>query len=181
MPYAITLRLDADSAGRVEAMWAALAEKGISASMRRLGYAPHVTLAVYPDTAPAPALSDAVRRLAANWTILPLACPALGLFPDPPATLFVMATATEALLQRQASLCAALPDHPPAAHYQPGSWLPHITLADDLAANRAAAAVSATMANFTGFTAKLAGVDLLRFRPVKILWQTTLEPADTAM
>ena len=53
MPFAITLPLDTDAARRVIACWEALAQAGLSDDSLRLGYPPHVTLAICPDnTAP---------------------------------------------------------------------------------------------------------------------------------
>lgn len=178
MPYAVTLRLDAEPAAAVEAVWSALGERGVSNSMRRLAYPPHVTLIVCDDAVDASALTDAVRRLVPEWRSLTLACPALAVFSDQPATLFVIATPTEALLRMQASLCGVVPADRLHPHYRPGTWLPHITVADDLPAARIASAMSLAGAAFRPFAAPLSQVDLLRFRPVKLLWNARLAAAD---
>jgi hypothetical protein len=54
MQFAITLRLDPISAVPIEAMWRRLAADGIDADRLQLGYAPHITLAIYPDVNWAP-------------------------------------------------------------------------------------------------------------------------------
>lgn len=175
MPFAVTLRLDAAAATQVEALWSALAERGISNSARRLAYPPHVTLAVYEEKAKQAALADAVQRAAAKWRRVRVICPALGVFPDPPAALFLIATSTEALLRMQAELCEALPREHLHPHYRPGTWLPHVTVADDLPLMRVPAAMAAAGAVFRPVTVTLEQADLVRFRPVRLLWQAPLE------
>lgn len=175
MPFAVTLRLDAAAAMQVETLWSALAERGISDSARRLAYSPHVTLAVDEEKAGQMALADAVQRAAAKWRRVRVICPALGVFPGPPAVLFLIATPTEALLRMQAALCEALPQEHLHPHYRPGTWLPHVTVADDLPPMRVPAAMAAAGAVFRPVTATLEQVDLVRFRPVKLLWQAPLD------
>jgi hypothetical protein len=65
MPLAAALRLDDAAAAPVSALWRALAEAGVDDDCLRLGYPPHVTLAVWPDDAPVGALQAAVDRFGA--------------------------------------------------------------------------------------------------------------------
>ena len=175
MPFAVTLPLDAAASAQVELVCSALAQRGISNSARRLGYPPHVTLAVYEDNAEQAGPLEAARRTAATWRRLRVSCPALGAFPDPPATLFLIATPSEALLRMQVALCQALPQEHLHPHYRPGLWLPHVTVADDLPIARIPAAMAAAGAAFQPVTAMLDQVELVRFRPVKLLWQAALD------
>lgn len=175
MPFAATLRLDAESAAQVEAIWTAFTQRGISNSARRLGYPPHVTLAVCDDKADQAKLAESVRSRAAAWSSVGVTCAALGVFADPPVTLFLVVTPTQPLLKMQADLCQALPQEQLHPHYHPGSWLPHVTVADDLQPARVPAAMAAACAAFRPFAATLFQVDLVRFRPVKLLWQAPLD------
>ncbi len=103
MPYAITLRLDAAAAAPVASMWQALALQGVSDEAVRLGYPPHVTLAVCADAANSERLLAAARTWAAQWRELPVTLASLGLFPGPPATLFLAPVVTPELLERHAA------------------------------------------------------------------------------
>jgi 2'-5' RNA ligase len=89
MPLAVTLRLDDAAAAAVVAMWRALAEGGVDDDCLRLGYPPHVTLAVWPDGAPAGTLlAAAVERFGAEWGALPATLAGFGVFPGAPAVVW---------------------------------------------------------------------------------------------
>ncbi len=128
MPLAVTLRLDDAAAAPILAMWRALAEGGVDDGCLRLGYPPHVTLAVWPEEAPVEPLAAAVGRFGAEWGALPVALAGFGVFPGAPAVLWAAPVVTGALLARHAALVAAVPDTPCHPHYQPGRWMLHVTL-----------------------------------------------------
>ena len=128
MPYAVTLRLDDAAAARVEAMWRALAVQAGDDDALRLGYVPHVTFAVLPDTAPAGAVEDAVFRVAEAWDELPLVLAGLGVFPGTPPVIWAAPVVTEHLLARHGALHDATTSFPVHPHYRPGAWVPHVTL-----------------------------------------------------
>jgi 2'-5' RNA ligase len=119
MPFAVTLRLDANAAATVVAMWESLAARGISDDAVRLGYPPHLTLAVLPDRAGGPGLLAAVRRRAAGWRTLPLTLASLGLFPGSPAGLFLAPVVTPALLAAHNDLLTSLAGETFDPHYRP--------------------------------------------------------------
>jgi 2'-5' RNA ligase len=173
MPNAITLRLDDDAAACVQRVLDALDSRGIVGSVRRLGYQPHVTLAVWEQDAE----PEDARALIAGWRELAIDCPALGVFPGTPATLFLAVTPTAALLQRQAALARLLPGHRVHPHYRPGAWVPHATLADSLDPAAAQQAWSVALAAFRPFAAKLLRADRVRFPPVQVLWSADLSRA----
>jgi 2'-5' RNA ligase len=167
MGYAITLRLDATAAAMVEAVWQALASCGVSDEAVRLGYAPHLTLAVLADSADPERLLAAAQQWAARWPPLPTTFASLGLFPGMPATLFLAPVVTSELLERHAALLASLTGEPIDPYYQIGPYVPHVTLASDL--NDPSAAVAALSPLPLPITALLDRLDVVRFRPVIIL------------
>jgi hypothetical protein len=108
MPYAVTLRLDPAAAARVERIWHALADLIGEDDALRLGYPPHLTLAVLPDTAPAPSVEAAVLRMAAAWDALPVTLTGLAVFPGTPPVLWAAPVPSDGLLARHGMLHAAL-------------------------------------------------------------------------
>lgn len=171
MPLALTLRLHEDAAAPVQRMWERMAARGLSTDSLDLGYPPHLTLAIHPDgTAPA-ALADA----AACWgEARPITLASFGLFAGTPAVLFLAPVPDPGLLAAHAALHTRLPPggHP---HYAPGAWVPHVTLAKDLADPARAIAVLAGMD--MPRTMPPISLDLLQFRPVHILQRWPLPPA----
>lgn len=167
MPFAITLRFDAATTPVVEAMWQLLAASGIDRDRHDLGYAPHVTLAVYADDAPVGVLRDALEDAGKTWAALPVTLAGLGIFPGSAAILWAAPVVTTSLLARHAALHAALPGLLPHPHYRPDAWVPHVTLSGGLADPAAALAVLLPL--WRPVTGLLDRVDLVRFRPVEVL------------
>jgi 2'-5' RNA ligase len=161
MPYAVTLRLDADAAAHVRRLVAVLAADDL------LHYAPHVTLAVYPDDSNIDRLRHTVETLVAQWRALPVGFAGLGLFPGAASVLWVAPVVTAELLRLHAALLAALPTAHP--HYAPGTWVPHVTLVQQLADDRTAAAMAALVTVWQPFSGALDRVDFVQFMPVEVL------------
>ena len=167
MPLAVALRLDDAAAAPVLAMWRALAESGVDDDCLRLGYPPHVTLAVWPEEAPVGPLDAAVARCGAEWGALPVAFAGFGVFPGTPAVVWAAPVVTETLLARQAALIAAVPGAPPEAHWRPGHWVPHVTLGRTDAPSRAMEVLAPLWRG--PLSGRLDRLELVRFRPVSVL------------
>lgn len=176
MPFAITLRLDPIAAVPIEAMWRKLAADGSDADRHQLGYAPHITLAIYPDEAPLNRLRSALEDTCRNWEALPVRFSGLGAFPGDGAVLWAVPVVTAELLARHQAIQTALPDLKVHAHYRPGAWVPHVTLSGALPdPGPALAALLSSWEPITGF---LDRVDLVRFRPVEVLQSSACGQSD---
>lgn len=167
MPLAAALLLDDAAATPVCAMWRALAESGVDDDCLRLGYPPHVTLAVWPDEAPVELLTTAADRSAAECGAMPAALAGYGVFPGAPAVVWAAPVVTEALLERQAALVAAVPGVPCHEHFRPGQWLPHVTLGRTGVPARALEVLAPLWRG--PVTGRFFRLELVRFRPVTVL------------
>lgn len=172
MPYAVTLRLDDAAAATIDAHWRRLADARVSDSMVALGYRPHLTLAIAQDIDPAAAI-PVLKRLAETETALDVPFVGIGAFLAPARVLWAAPRVDRALLDLHAAMHGALawPAHP---HYDPGHWVPHCTLAEDLDPTALARGAQLAAEHWQPTTALLDRIDLVRFRPVEILWQQPL-------
>jgi 2'-5' RNA ligase len=170
MPYAIALRLDEPGARRIEFLWDELARRGVSESMPRLGYRPHVTLGVYETVVPE-AVVPLLDELAAKC--LPLAVDFIGLrsFSGAASVLWAAPAASPELAAAHALLNERLRADC-QEHYRPGHWVPHCTLAQDLDGDHLRAGFAALRPLWKNFPARFDGVDLVAFSPVEILWES---------
>jgi 2'-5' RNA ligase len=168
MPYAIALVLDDDSAARVGALTDAVDRIGPAARPAvRQGGPPHITLGVYPDNVDAAGLRASVVALGGAWRALTVGLAGLGTFPGAPAVLFAAPVVTSALLVRHAQLAAR---HSGDPYYASGSWVPHLTLAQDLPDARALGdALAAVAAGWQPFAVTLDRLALFRFHPLEVL------------
>jgi 2'-5' RNA ligase len=167
MPFAITLRLDPETASFVEAMWQTIASRGVGDDALRPGYAPHLTLAVFPDSADQGRLMGVARSGAARWRALPITFASLGVFPGTPATIFLAPVVTPALLALHTDVLDPLAGEPVDPYYRSGHWVPHVTLASDLI--DPGAAIAALGSPLLPIDGVLNTIEVVRFRPVQIL------------
>jgi 2'-5' RNA ligase len=167
MPFAITLRLDSTIASAVEEMWKTLAAKGIAADRYLLGYAPHITLAIYPDDAPSDALQAALRQVATHWKAMPVTLSGFGIFPAPTVGFCMVPVVTSGLLACYAALQAALPELEPHPHYRANTWIPHVTLSSTM--RDPIDAIAALLPLWRPLNGFLDRADLMHFRPAEVL------------
>jgi 2'-5' RNA ligase len=176
VPYAVTLPLDDAAAAHVERIWRALADRAGDNDAIRLGYTPHITLAVLPDTSPTAEIEEAAFSATKNWEGLPAHLAGFGVFPETPPTIWVAPVVTERLLARHASLHAALTRFSVHPHYRPGAWVPQVTLSKNGQSSAARAVEIATSVWQGPISARLERIDLVRFRPVEVLRSEILNP-----
>lgn len=110
-----------------------------------------------------------IDALAAHQPPIECLFSSLGIFPGPPAVVFVAPVVTGELLEFNRRCHMVLSDCAtgPWEHYLPGHWVPHCTLAQDLPPERAAEAIEQCGRLVLPFRAMLAEIGIVEFRPVK--------------
>jgi hypothetical protein len=134
MPYAIVLFLDKESEQVIRRAWEALAAAGISSYLLESGQRPHVTFAVCEEidwTLCEARLERAAQDLPPFRALLT----SLGAFPADRASIFLAATVTRELLDLHERIHAHFESSRarPWPLYLPGHWIPHVTLAMEIA------------------------------------------------
>lgn len=175
MPYVVQLDL-----GTAGARFAGLCDALDPAveTVTRLGAVPHLSLAIYDDFD----LEAGIARLgafAAAVAPLPLRLAGLGVFAGVSHVLFAAPVVTEALLalHRRFHDEFAPPGAACHAHYRPGAWVPHVTLALNLTGAQLQAGVAAIAPRWTPFETELTAVRLIRYHPVETLFRRALGAA----
>jgi len=135
--------------------------------MPRLGYAPHVTLAVY-DALDLARAEAALARFVAGRRAVPVVFAGLGVFPGERSVLWAAPVPDRRLLGLHADLQAALPDCRRDS-YQVGRWVPHCTLAIDLRRAALGRALAAVVPQWRPISGRLERLDLLVFDPVEVV------------
>jgi 2'-5' RNA ligase len=172
MPLAVTLCLDGRSAARASALCRRLAEAGLPDELTRLGYRPHVTLAIY-DAADDAELRGRLERYAAQSAPIDVAFTSIGVFPAAEHAAFLAPASSLALAHAHARLLAELGLEPRAQH-RPGAWTPHCTLVSTLDDTTLLAALTVLHRDWTKLDATLDRLQLVRFPPVEVLWDRAL-------
>jgi 2'-5' RNA ligase len=169
MPFALELALDADSAALIRSAWRALAAAGFPL-MADLGANPHISLVIWDEIEPI-GMQAAVAELARSTPALPIVFDRVGTF-DATGVVFLAPVASAALHDVQARCHRRLGEYgrQPWAHYAPDAWVPHCTLAQDLAdADALVRARSVAETIRLPLVGRLERAELVRFRPVHCL------------
>jgi 2'-5' RNA ligase len=165
MPVAVVLRLDASTAGFIDAMAESLPDR--RSGDRNRSYPPHLTLAIFSDSVDAADLDAALAATTGRWKALPVTLAGIGVFPGDPSLVWLAPAPTDELLARHATLRRALADLPYHPEYDVGAWVPHVTLArTHLLPDAVGVLASAWSGSITGW---LDSLDLIRLRPAEIL------------
>jgi hypothetical protein len=117
---------------RVRAVWASLEDRGVESPGSAPGteHRPHVSLAVF-DEADEQVVAPALAPVVGHYVGMPLTLGALGLVLSPASTAFLGVTPTARLLDLHRGVHRALDGlvTGSSALYEPGSFVPHCTLA----------------------------------------------------
>ncbi|TNC09563.1 2'-5' RNA ligase family protein [Methylobacterium terricola] len=129
MGFAISLRSDHPSAGTVRALWRDAAPFEERPSMARLGYPPHITLAIYDDGVREDEARDALDHACRDLPALRLTFDAIRTFEGPPLVLWAAPRPDPMLYAAHAAIHAVIDPAGCRPHYRPGAWIPHCSLA----------------------------------------------------
>lgn len=167
MPYAVELDLDPASGALVRDLWRALASVGAT-WMGESGATPHVSLAIWDRIEPG-AFDAEVARLAADTRPMPITFDAIGTFPGGAVFLRPVADPTLADLQRRCHARLAPFAAEPWSYYLPDAWVPHCTLAMDVAPDRMTETLAVAQRAPLPIVGRLEAVGIVEFRPVRLL------------
>ena len=171
---AFTVQLDLDA--RTEAEIAALADRLARTvpdleTVRQIGDVHHLSLGVY-DELPVDLAVPELARFAEGLTSLNLRLANVGIFPG--NIIFFGPVVTDELLEIHRRFHAAFAHFSGCcwAHYHPGVWVPHVTVAMNV--KNISIAVEEIMRDWKPVSAKLDVLRLIEFRPVRTLFRTDL-------
>ena len=172
MPYTVELQLSRAAEARFLRMWTILKEEGVSDLLFRLGYRPHVTLAMYHDI-DVPRTIAKLERFAARCQPIPVVFP---LFAVGPSSIIALPTENTALRRLHTGFVRAFgPSFRSIDHA--GVWMPHCTIGMELPAAKMSRAVERLLAAWQPITGSLDRLALIKFRPGEVLWRKRLRRA----
>lgn len=175
MAYAFCVRLDADSEAAVAALWSALAGGGADHDMLRLGYAPHLSLAVL-DEEPPRVVVDAAMAALADEVGFGVQLGGARQFAGTPIVWLAVAGAGLSRLHQR--LLGQLPVDQVREHYRAGAWVPHVTLQMTGDAERALAIARERWP--VERAARVVMLELVQFSPIVVLQCQPLAVGDTS-
>jgi 2'-5' RNA ligase len=171
MGYAVELNLSRDGAARVVKVWESLASEAISSVMLDVGARPHISLAVFEDLDPEVLRVD-LRRFAELTRPLSVELASVGTFPTGEGVVFLAPVVTQELLAAHSRFHRFLQDRGVdcVEYYRPGKWVPHCTVAMDVAPDKMGAALEICVHSEAFGAVELDEVSLIEFRPAREIY-----------
>jgi 2'-5' RNA ligase len=173
MPFTVQLDLDARTQSALTALAARIDTIPGLETVGQIGDVHHLSLAVYEEL-PVDLVLPKLRGFAGSLRPLALRIANIGIFPGGALFLGVVVTAELLALHRRYHNDLAAFSGACSAHYRPGAFVPHITLA--LNAQEAALdrAIPIVRDQWRPSDAELDALRLIEFRPVRTLFLQSL-------
>ena len=143
MPFVGELYFDPSTEERIREAWQALDEAGISDSMPKGGYRPHISLGIC-EHLELEAFAQELSNFAASLAPFRLSFPNIGIFSTSEGVVYWGATATKQLLNLHTKFHEIFKKYAKEQreYYTVGQWVPHCTLAFGLSEDQIAEAVT---------------------------------------
>ena len=143
MPFVAELYFDLSTEARIREVWKAIDDAGISDSMPKGGYRPHISLGICNhlelDT-----FTQELTTFAASVTPFRLSFPNIGIFSTSEGVVYLGATVTAQLLHVHTAFHEIFKKHAKEQreYYTVGQWVPHCTLAFGLSEDQIVEAIA---------------------------------------
>ena len=143
MPFVAELYFDPPTEARIREAWSALDEAGISDSMPKEGYRPHISLGIC-EHLELDAFAQELSTFAASITPFRLLFPSIGIFSTSEGVVYWSGTATSQLINLHTAFHEIFKKYAKEQreYYTVGQWVPHCTLAFGLSEDQIAEAVT---------------------------------------
>jgi 2'-5' RNA ligase len=169
MPFTVQLDLDARTQTALAALAVGIERISGLETMRYIGDVHHLSLAVYEEL-PVGLVLPKLRSFADSLRPLALRIANIGIFPGGVLFLGVVVTPELLALHRRYHDELAAFAGSCAAHYRPGAFVPHITLALNAEGAALDRAVPIIRDQWRPSDAELDALRLIEFRPVRTLF-----------
>ena len=167
MPFVVELYFDPSTEERIHGAWKAIDAAGISDSMPKGGYRPHISLGIC-DHLETDSLAQELTTFAAGIAPFRLSFPNIGIFSTSEGVVFLGVTVTEQLLNVHTRFHEIFKKHAQEQreYYTVGNWTPHCTLAFGLSEHEIAAAVTLCRQIDLPVSTEIKGIGLVDVSPM---------------
>ena len=175
MAYAVIFYFDEISTRQIQKVWKELYEKNISPAMYSLDIQPHITLAIY-DSFDCSECEKEINKFAENFDLISINANHFGIFPHASTVIFIAPAPNKELINLQINIHHSLEDYVSGSWkmYQPGNWVPHITLVRDIEKENFSKALEICMKMPLPLELKITQIGVVNFEPVKQLFEIDL-------
>ena len=171
MAYAVVIYFDEISSQPIINAWRELEEKNISRATITSGIQPHFTLAIY-DTFDCGECEKEIKQFAEISGVLSINADHFGIFPHPSPVIFIAPAPNRELIRFHKRIHQALKNNVGGSWeiYQPGKWVPHLTIVRDIEKKNFSDALKICMKIHLPLKLKITQIGVVSFEPVKSLF-----------
>jgi len=173
MALAINIRSDNESSNRIRGLWKKSSTFEESASMEKLNYPPHITLAIYDDV-DEKVLTDALKSTFCKKSSIKLSFNRVDFFDVHPLVLYAKPELTQELLSLHSEIHNFIGADLSREFYQPNKWIPHCSLALDISEEKRTEALQFAGQKLDRFTVNFDTADVVSFPPVRVIREIVL-------
>ena len=181
MAYAINIRSDDASSELVKSIWQAHEQLEEKPSMQMLGYAPHITFAIYNEVAPEQ-LHQAFDYAFDKTKAVILRFEDVKYFESPQGfVLWLKPLETSSLLAIHQKIHEVINPALCREHYRPDSWVPHCSTATAVTLPNKSKMLSVVEQGIQPFEVVFDVADYVSFIPVEILHEKHLAQLESQL
>ena len=176
MAYAVVIYFDEISEQPVLNIWRELEKKNILQATNNPGIRPHITLAIY-DSFNCMECEKKIRQFAKNSGLLRVSADHFGIFPHAFPVIFIAPAPNRDLMNFHKKIHHTLRNNVDGSWnmYQPGDWVPHLTLVRDIEKKNLPTALEICMKLELPLELKITQIGVVNFEPVKQLFEIDIE------
>ncbi len=173
MPYTIELQLNRAAEAKFLKHWETVRDEGVSDLLFRLGYRPHVTLAMYREIDEAKTIAK-LEKFIADEAAIPvefahISVDRAGIFCQPRENIALRKF--HARFERRLGKSFRSID-------LAGQWMPHCTIGMELPTAKIGPALDKILGTWAPIAGRLDHIALVKFRPGQVLWRKRLARTD---
>jgi len=176
MAYAVVIYFDEISEQSILKVWGELEKKNISQAMNNPSIRPHITLAIY-DSFNCIECEKEIGQFAKNSGLPSINADHFGIFPHASPVIFIAPTPSMDLINFQKRIHYTLKNNVDGSWdmYQPGNWVPHITLVHDIEKNNLSIALEICMKMKLPLELKITQIGVVNIKSVKQIFEIDIE------
>jgi 2'-5' RNA ligase len=176
MAYAVVIYFDEISEQPILNVWSELEKKNILQAMNNPGIRPHITLAIY-DSFNCTECEKEIRQFAKNFGLLSINADHFGIFPLASPVIFIAPAPNRELMNFQKRIHRTLKNNVDGSWemYQPGNWIPHLTLVRDIKKKNLPAALEICMKIELPLELQITQIGVVNFEPVRQIFEIDIE------
>lgn len=176
MAYAVVIYFDEISEQPILKVWSELEKMNISQAMNNPSIRPHITLAIY-DSFNCIKCEKEIGQFAKNSDLLSVNADHFGIFPHASPVIFIAPTPSRELINFQKRIHYTLKNNVDGSWdmYQPGNWVPHITLVRDIEIKNLSTALEICMKIKLPLELKITQIGVVNIKSVKQIFEIDIE------